>query len=147
MTSGTSNIPSAALWPLNSSHAVGELSTRWRRRLRHSSACQFCDKTIDVINEKWNEDMKKPLAGWQDLQSFEGPGIGEDIFLSFYDEHGLDEDAYDKDGYNEDGEHYIDLYEDWQGISDPLSGVAARRQILEGLLKQIPRYAALQRTH
>lgn len=144
MTSGAS---SSASWPLNPSDTVGEVSAQWQANPRHSIACQFCDKSVDEINEKWDEDMKKPLSGgWRDLEVPEGPGIGEDLFLSFYDEDGFDEDGYDKDGYDEDGNHYTEFYENWGGLSDALTVAAARRPILEELLKKIPRYAALQRT-
>lgn len=144
----TSGPLSAASWPLKPSDTVGEVSALWRANPRHSIACQFCDKSINEINEKWNEDMKKPLVGgWRDLELPEGPGIGEDLFISFYNEYGLDENGYDEDGYDEHGQHYLDFHEDWHGLPDPLSMVAARRQILEGLLNQIPRYAALQRAN
>ncbi|KUJ06804.1 uncharacterized protein LY89DRAFT_743441 [Mollisia scopiformis] len=86
-----------------------------------------------------DEDVKKPLKGWIDFEVQELSGIGEDLFTKLYDEFGFDIDGFDKDGYDEDGDHYAEDVTD----SHLITHFAARREILEELLRAIPRYAAL----
>ncbi|KAF8861669.1 hypothetical protein BDZ45DRAFT_687477 [Acephala macrosclerotiorum] len=108
----------------------------------HSELCENCYLSITDVDADW-DDLNVPLGDWQDFNTHDAPGFREDEIEDFYLANGFDEDGFDRNGFDMNGVHFDTIHEDYQGVAHPMSEAKARRTILEGLLQEIPRYAAL----
>jgi hypothetical protein len=87
------------------------------------------------------------LEGWPDINAPCTRGIGEEEVIDFYDEDELDRGSFVANGFDTDGNYFMDLYEDWHGVKDPISTYAAERIFRDGILTQIPRYSQKSTRH
>lgn len=130
-------------WPLRESDALQSLIHPPFFSGHHTPQCPGCVRSISETTALWDNGIRKPLKGWEDNETIDTPGIGEEDILEFYGENGYDHEGFDENGFNEDGLHYMQIEEEWQGAKDPISSYAARRIVRDRILSQIPRYSEL----